>query len=371
MAILTDIVEKVASLLGKPLNEFLSKGVCEIFPAKGNERRRCGNAIRAIGTYNGTSKSFSEVVCESLSELLQGLSSLQPIKGRTHHTKNKEEPLCLVRGKEGIESKDWEETQIRDLEQRLRLDLSECHISEGHRHAALQSLIGQSFPKLGRLVVQDLARYFFEKAGGTKECPDLATHLEEFDRCWRSMEEDFRQGLNETEQTIFDEIKDPLLRDAFRIVRNFALTAQWSQEHGDLFEVSVKTLAERLGFSTKQSGSRYRKLLMPRIIEQMQPHIVNVRAALFRWGLRDPATFAELGRSKDESSDQRIASVPSQPDAASASLDSENWSDRELLRVGNELGRMARAGALRGLDKNEMANITAALHLFGASYEEG
>ncbi len=103
----------------------------------------------------------------------------------------------------------------------------------------------------------------------------------------------------------------------------------------------------------------------------MQPQIVNVRAALFRWGLRDPATFAELGRSKDESSVQRIASAPSQPDAAPASLDSENWSDRELLRVGNELGRMARAGALRGLDKDEMANITAALHFFGASYEEG
>lgn len=370
-AMLTDIVEKVASLLGKPLNGFLSKGVCEIFPAKGNEGRRCGNAIRAIGTYNGNSKSFSEVVCESLSGLLKGLPSVQPTKRRSHRTKNKEEPLCLLRDKEGIESRDWEEAQLRDLEQRLRLDLSECHIREGHRHAALQNLIGETFPKLGRLVVQDLARYFFEKAGGTKECPDLATHLKEFDRCWRSMEEDLRQGLNEIEQTIFDGVKDPLLKDAFRIVRNFALTAQWSREHGDLFEVSVKTLAERLGFTTKDSGSRYRKLLTPRIIEQVQPHIVNVRAALFRWVLRDPATFAELGRSKDETSIQPTPSEPPQPDAVTPSLDSANWSDRELLRVGNELGRMAREGALRGLDKDEMANITAALHMFGASYEEG
>jgi hypothetical protein len=370
-ATLTDIVEKVASLLGKPLNGFLSKGVCEIFPAKGNELRRCGNAIRAIGTYNGNSKTFSEVVCESLSGLLQGLPSLQPTKRRSHRTKNKEEPLCLLRDKEGIESRDWEEAQIRDLEQRLRLDLSACHIREGHRHAALQYLIGQTFPKLGRLVVQDLARYLFEKAGGTKECPDLAIHLEEFNRCWRSMEEDFRQGLDETEQSVFDETEDPLWKDAFRIVRNFALAGQRTREHGDLFEVSVGSLAERLGFSTKDSGSRYRKLLMPRIIEQMQPHIVNVRAALFRWVLRDPATFAELGRSNDESSIQPTSSVTSQPDAVTPALDSETWSDRELLRVGNELGRMARAGALRGLDKEEMANITAALHFFGASYEEG
>jgi hypothetical protein len=177
--------------------------------------------------------------------------------------------------------------------------------------------------------------------------------------------------LDEREQSVFDKIEDPLLRDTFRIVRNFALAGQRTREHGDLFEVSVGSLAERLGFSTKDSGSRYRKLLMPRIIEQIQPHIVNVRAALFRWVLRDPATFAELGRSKGESSIQPTYSVSSQRDAVTPALDSETWSDRELLRVGNELGRMARAGALRGLDKDEMANITAALHLFGASYVEG
>jgi hypothetical protein len=370
-SILEDVVGKVASQLGKELTAFLQKGICEIFPAKGTHRRACGNAIRAIGTFNGAQKTFSEIVCENLSSLLATLGPLTTTEEQEDRTKTKEEPFLV--GHRGLVGGEWNEEGIRKLEETFKFDLSQCEIRIGSRHKALMELLGQTFSKLGREVIKGLARYFFEKSGGTEECPDLKAHNAEFDRCWKWMEEDLLQGLDEREQQVYEALPTQDLRDAFRIVRNFALAAQMTRRFGALhFQVSVGSLALRLGFSSKHSGSRIRKLLIPTVIEQVEPAVRGQHAALFRYVLRNPATFVELARCPEG---QAKISAPLKPPlrrekAPAASNNETRMSPDEIVRIADELARMKKAGALDGLGKDEIRNIATTIHLFGASYEE-
>jgi hypothetical protein len=370
-SILEDVVGKVASLLGKELTAFLQKGICEIFPAKDTHRRACGNAIRAIGTFNGSQKTFSEIVCENLSSLLETLGPLTASEEQEDRTKTKEEPFLV--GHRGLVGGEWNEDGIRKLEETFKFDLSQCEIRIGNRHKPLMELLSQTFSKLGREVIKGLAHYFFEKSGGTEECPDLKTHNAEFDGCWNWMEEEFLQGLDKREQQVYVALPSQDLKDAFRIVRNFALAAQMTKRFGELrFQVSVGSLALRLGFSSKDGGSRIRKLLIPAVIKQVEHAIKGKRAALFRYVLRDPATFVELARYADG---QGKISTPLEPsrrrEEAPAVSDGETaMSPEEIRRIANELARMRKAGALEGLGKDEIRNIATTIHLFGATYEE-
>ncbi len=371
-SILEDVVGKVASLLGKELNAFLRKGICEIFPAKGNQRGACGNAIRAIGTFNGSQKTFSEIVCENLSSLLETLGPLTATEEQEDRTKTKEERYFLVRHR-GLVDGEWNEQGIRNLEKKFHFDLSECEIRVGSRNEALMELLGQTFSKLGRKVIKGLARYFFEKSGGTEECPDLDAHNAEFDRCWESMERDFLQGLDRREQQVYEALPNQNLQDAFRIVRNFAFAAQMTKKFGELrFQVSVGSLTDRLGFASKDGGSRIRKLLIPSVIEEVEPAVRGKHAALFRYVLRDPATFMELARYSEGGAKRSRPIEPSRRrEEAPAASDGETaMSPEEIRRIATELARMKKAGALEGLGKDEIRNIATTIHLFGATYEE-
>ena len=103
----------------------------------------------------------------------------------------------------------------------------------------------------------------------------------------------------------------------------------------------------------------------------MKPHVVNVRAAIFRWVLRDPATFVELDHyRKPEVAEPEIKDHLSSDSVSNAVCSGERaMSAEEIVRIANELARMKKAGALEGLGKDELRNIATTIHLFGASDE--
>ena len=295
----TRMLKQVAALIGVPKIE---KGICEIFPPDGAARKRCGNILRAPGTFNGNTGRLSEIVYENTKPLLARLPApLEAGSWKRHIHEDPyyiEESLCSVdclKGNEKITP-----TQAAKLADKLNLDLSRAEISNGRRHGALQALIGETFPKVGRPLAKALAEFFFTKAGGTQECREWGEHHAEFNACWDWMlAEKFAPTLTAAEQRIYEGLTEESWRDAFRIIRNFAWADARSDERKGAFGVSVQSMGMRLLVEKKAAGKIRKRLADAGALQPVAPHKVGVRAAIYRWLPCDQPTLAAIRNDLD------------------------------------------------------------------------
>jgi hypothetical protein len=295
----TRILKGIADEIG---TEILP-GTCEIFPPDGDEDNECGTAIRAPGTYNASSGNFSLIVYETVAELLHELtpapdpsSWVSSLCGK--HRNNREEQFfsnALL--KDLWENGELTPEMAMQVAADIPLPLFECEIRPGGRHSGLKKLIGQVFPKMGRRLAAALAEYFFTKAGGTPNCPDLADHMREFDRCWNHMKKKVQRTLNELEKSIYDDLTEETWQDAFRLIRNFAWAESKNTDGNGSFSVSQRTMALRLIMSGGGVNGIIAKLVEIGAIEKTQKHGPG-RSAQYRWKANSRAALARKGQIK-------------------------------------------------------------------------
>ena len=181
----------------------------------------------------------------------------------------------------------------------MNLDLSGAQIRVGHRHASLQTLIGQTFPKVGRPLATALAEFFFDKSGGTQECREWGQHHAEFTACWDWMlASEFEPTLTPAERVIYEKLTEESWRDAFRIIRNFAWADAKSEEPRGAFGVSVLSLSMRLLLERKAASMIRSRLEEAGAVQKVAPHVPGQRAAIYRWLPCDPQTLRNIKGTK-------------------------------------------------------------------------
>jgi hypothetical protein len=111
----------------------------------------------------------------------------------------------------------------------------------------------------------------------------LAEHMEEFEKLWSWMTDQWRGELSHVERESFALLRTDIECDLFRILRNFAYYA-WSQKAED-FPFPLQHVAERLGVSFQYVGKLRQRLVDNSIIVQSEPAMTNRSAARFRWCL--------------------------------------------------------------------------------------
>jgi hypothetical protein len=139
-----------------------------------------------------------------------------------------------------------------------------------------------------------LAEVYFNKAGGTASCRDWPEHLKEVEDTWAWMIESiFLPSLTAAERAIYDQLDTDTLRDAFRIVRNFAW-ADARKGGSGVFEVSTNRLAAGLLMTPQNASVIRQRLIGLGAIRQEAPHQVGRRGALFSWLPCDRAALMGL-----------------------------------------------------------------------------
>jgi hypothetical protein len=209
-----------------------------------------------------------------------------------------EESLCSVDCLKGTEK--ITPTQAAKLAVKLNLDLSRAEIGNGRRHGALQALVGETFPKLGRPLAKALAEFFFTKASGTQECREWGEHHAEFNACWDWMlAEKFAPTLTADERRIYEGLTEETWRDAFRIARNFAWADARSDERKGAFGVSVESMGMRLIVERAAASKIVKRLVAAGALQKVAPHRPKVRAAIYRWLPCDQPTLAAIRNDLD------------------------------------------------------------------------
>lgn len=295
----TRMLKQVGALIGVPKIE---KGICEIFPPDGAARKRFGHILRAPGTFNGNTGRLSEIVYENAKPLLARLPApVDAYSWKRHLAEDTyyiEESLCSVDCLKG--NGKITPTQAATLAGKLNLDLSRAEISNGRRHGALQALIGETFPKVGRPLAKALAEFFFTKAGGTQECREWGEHHAEFNACWDWMlAEKFAPTLTPDERRIYEGLTEETWRDAFRIARNFAWADARSDERKGAFGVSVESIGMRLLVERAAASKIVKRLAAEGALQKVAPHRPKVRAAIYRWLPCDQPTLATIRNDMD------------------------------------------------------------------------
>jgi len=287
-------------IIAESIGAEIKKGVCELFPPDGNESNPWGTAIRAPGTYNGGTGTFSRIVLESVTELLDQLPAVaDPASWKASVSpdlrNNIDKQLfsdASIKGWDGADGPSPDAASQLALE--IPIDLSGCQIAPGDRHAALKRLIGQCFPRAGRTLAAALAEHFFEQAGGTPDCREIGGHIEEFDRCWAWMLARFRQTLNPLERGIYDDLPEESWRDAFRIIRGFAWVEAQKPGGNGTFGISQRSMARRLIMSGAGVSHLLARLAEMEVIEKVDRHRPG-KSATYRWKPSDRETLTGAG----------------------------------------------------------------------------
>jgi hypothetical protein len=111
----------------------------------------------------------------------------------------------------------------------------------------------------------------------------LFEHLDEFEELWAWTSQQWQTELSKAERQTFDALRTEIERDVFRIVRNFARKAEKDQMPD--FPLSVEHLARALNVTHQavSKGKIRERFVELRVIEKTADHIVNRKAARFRW----------------------------------------------------------------------------------------
>ena len=259
------LLKDVVRLIGATL----TPGICETFPPDALPSR-FGKGLRAPGCWNPGTDSHSEIVWEnsrtSLGSVLSGKSKTAPLNCRKlqQHfpdTRNKVISLLPL-------------YRVGEFLQRLGIT------APGTRNGKLCDLVGEVFNQVGHATARALAEAQFRgKTAATNA--DETAHLASFEKLWDGLAEKWTAELSDGERAAFAELATENERDAFRIIRSYALKAKRDAESD--FPVGRDNLAARLGVSPQGVSWILAKLSKHGWLERTRAHVPNKFAARYRW----------------------------------------------------------------------------------------
>lgn len=266
----------------------IQSGICEVFPPD-TLSRGFGKGLRAPGSWNPDTDTFSEILWKNSEPLI---ASLRPIMQLALSSSGS----CMIKKEHysffsssdtggGLYAR-WE------AEWKEQFSIS----TTATRNQKLCSLVGTVFHQIGRGMAERIARAQFEgrKAGSSK----LEEHLADFERAWEGMHKQFLAELTAEERTAFDALTTENERDAFRIIRNYFRLVPVG---GDAdFPVAVADLGGRLGITWQGAGQLRKRFVRDGIIRPTAPFVLNVSAARFTWKLPFKDSKDETGNGRFE-----------------------------------------------------------------------
>jgi len=255
------LLKQLCEWIGVPIAD----GTCEIFPNERAESQRTGKAIRAPGTLNPKTGTFSlieaETVTPSLLATLPRTWSLGVGKVKRSLPRNNT-ALPLHKSTNTY----FLTTHTGSTEPIVETLLARYPIErKGMRNGVLMRLIGDLIHKFGReaaeRIVEEHYRRYQPNIGSS-----LDEHRREFATAWEGMCKKLVDSLSPEERQRFNTLVSEHQREGFLIVRAFAGAA----EHGGKrdFEISRASLADRLSITPPGAGDVIRKLCELKVIAQ-------------------------------------------------------------------------------------------------------
>jgi hypothetical protein len=155
------------------------------------------------------------------------------------------------------------------------------------RNWKLANLVGEVFHQIGHDMAQRLAEAQFRtKAAATMASE--AEHSAAFQKLWAGLAEKWLATLSTAEREIFTRLETENERDAFRIVRSFAVKAE--QDGTADFPIVRDNLGERLGITGKGAAWIREKFVRLGVIAKTADYVPNKFAMRFKWTPNGPAT---------------------------------------------------------------------------------
>jgi hypothetical protein len=284
------LLKQVCAWIGAPIAD----GTCEIFPNERAETQPTGKGIRAPGTLNPKSGTFSLIEAQTVEPLLNtlprtwslgvGKVSRMPPRENTSLSLHKSINTYFLTAHTG------------STEPIVEAILARYPITEtGTRNRVLMQLVGDLVHKFGREVAERIVEEHYRRNTHNVRS-SLDEHKAEFSAAWDGMHKKLVESLSSREREAFNTFRTETQRDGFLIVRAFGKVAAY--KGGTDFEVSRASLADRLAITQAGAGEVIAKLSEVKAIAQTQAYIRHKSSARFCWLLDEPPfTMAKEGQS--------------------------------------------------------------------------
>ena len=267
------LLKSVAALIGAPI----AGGVCEIFPPD-SLPSRFGKGMRAPGCWNPGTDTLSEIVWEntrtSLTSVLSGKS-----KNGTLNSNGLQVHFPDTEKKAFFPSPSSSSSSIpiyHELELLQHFGITEAN----SRNDKLTALTGAIFNQVGSAMAKQLVQAQFRHKTVSTEASE-SEHLASFESLWGGLVQRWRAGLSEDERELFAGLETENERDAFRIIRSFAVKA--ARDGAADFPIVRDNLAERLGITGNGAAWIREKFVRLGVIKKTANYVPNRFAARFKW----------------------------------------------------------------------------------------
>ena len=264
------LLKQVCEWIGAPIAD----GVCEIFPNERAESQRTGKGIRAPGTWNPKSDTFSLIEAETVRPLLETLPkpSISCV-GKVNR--------ALLRNNKALSLQRSTSTYSLSTEPLIE-DVIRRHpiTRKGTRNSVLMKLIGDLAHKFGREKSREIVERHYQTYEANTATP-LEEHMRQFEIAWAGEIGKIRDRFAFSEKAIYDQLRTDHQREAFRIAWAFAGVARYKSEHD--FLIARNSLADRLSI-TPAGGSYVIQVLIDNgAIRSTEPYQRHVCSAQFMW----------------------------------------------------------------------------------------
>ena len=270
------LLKQVCEWIGAPITD----GTCEIFPNERAESQRAGKAIRAPGTLNPKTGTFSLIEAETVTPLLEELPrtwSLGVGKVTCTLTRNNT-ALSLQRSTNTYFLTTWSVSTKPTVEALLaRYPIERI----GTRNSILMRLVGELIHKFGREVAERIVEEHYQR-NRENIGSSIDEHKREFATAWEGMCKKLLDSFSSAEQQAFKELVSEHQQEGFLIVRAFARAAEHEGKRD--FPISRASLADRLNITPPGAGGVIRKLC-EKVIAPTQDYVRHREPARFHWVL--------------------------------------------------------------------------------------
>jgi hypothetical protein len=271
------LLKQVCEWIGAPIAD----GTCEIFPNERAESQRAGKAIRAPGTLNPKTGTFSLIEAETMTPLLETLPRTWSLGvGKvTNGLPRNNTALSLQKSTNTY----FLTTRSLSTKQIIENLLARYPIErKSTRNSVLMRLVGELIHKFGREVAERIVEEHYRR-NRENISSSLDEHQREFATAWEGMRKKLINSFSSAEQQAFKELVSEHQREGFLIVRAFAGAAE--HEGKTDFAISSASLADRLNITLPGAGGVIRKLC-EKVIARTQDYVRHKESARFYWGLR-------------------------------------------------------------------------------------
>jgi hypothetical protein len=297
------LLKQACEWIGMPIAD----GTCEVFPSERAESQRTGKAIRAPGTWNPKTGTFSLIEAETVRPLLETLPRTWSfgVGKVTRAFPRNNTPLSLHKGTNTYSLT----THTGSTEPIVESLLARYPIErKGTRNGVLMQLIGDLIHKFGREAGERIVEEHYRRNQQNIRS-SLDEHLREFATAWEGMRKKRVDSLSPAEQQAFDALASEHQCEGSLIVRAFAGAAKHTGKKD--FAISQASLADRLSITPPGAADVIRKLCKLKVIAQTQRYVRHKKSAQFCWLLpRSKQSQCDAARARTAGANLRVMRCP-------------------------------------------------------------